>query len=119
MKSIKLLVSLCLVFQSFFFITATTTSALGSGVVIAQILAGNSGAATQELVTLYNNSAQAVDVSGWCLKNKNNDVIGCIESSANVKLFIPAYQSAKLASTTYAQAHPTAADDHYDDIFIV
>lgn len=78
------------------------------GVVITHIMAGVSGAATQEFVSIYNNSDQAVDISGWCLINKSDDKVACFEDDASplLQYILPSYASALVVSAPYLEAHP-------------
>lgn len=120
MHLLKVFLSLCLVIQSLVF-AAPPASALSQGVVISQVLAGVQGAATQEFVTIYNNTAQDVDITGWCLESKNVAKFACIQVEPNEKLFLPSHKHAKFASEPYAVAHPIPANssDHYDALFAV
>ena len=74
--------------------------AASADVIITQIQAGAAGAPTQEFIVVYNNSPLEVDVSGWCLTNKNNATIGCFTPSAGPALYIPGYKHAVVASNT-------------------
>jgi hypothetical protein len=53
------------------------TYATSANVLITHIQAGGAGAALQELIMLYNNSVDEVDISGWCIKNKSGEQLGC------------------------------------------
>jgi hypothetical protein len=53
------------------------TYAASATVMITHIQAGGAGAALQELIVLYNNSVEEVDISGWCIKNKSGEWLGC------------------------------------------
>ena len=50
-------------------------------VVIAQIQVGAQGNASDEYVSIYNNGAEAVDVTGWCLRNKNSKSFACLDET--------------------------------------
>lgn len=58
---------------------APPTYAASAPIVISHIQAGGVGAPTEELVAIYNNSnmLEEVDITNWCLKNKNNVTIAC------------------------------------------
>jgi hypothetical protein len=53
------------------------TYATSANVLITHIQAGGVGAALQELIILYNNSVDEVDISKWCIKNKSGEQLGC------------------------------------------
>lgn len=120
MRLLKIFLSLCLVIHSSIVITAPAV-ALSRGVVISQVLAGGQNAATQEFVTIYNNTAQDIDITGWCLESKNVAKFACIQTGQNEKLYLPTHAYAKFASVLYAETHAIAANsaDHYDYIFAV
>jgi hypothetical protein len=84
-----------------------TARAASSTILITQIQAGGVGAATQEFIVLYNNSSEDVDVTGWCLTNKNNIPVACFDGVIGQTTHLPAYANAVLVSTTYAESIPT------------
>jgi hypothetical protein len=89
--------------------------AASATVLITQIQAGGVGAATQEFIVLYNNSTETVDISGWCLTNKNGAVITCFSPpGVGQETYLPAYKHAVLASTALAISLPigTVADTY-------
>jgi hypothetical protein len=53
--------------------------AASATVMITHIQAGGAGAALQELIILYNNSTEEINITGWCLKNKTNEVLACFQ----------------------------------------
>ena len=95
-------------------------NALGgsTSVVIAQVQAGSGsgdGAATQEFISIYNNSLAPVDITNWCLSNKAGVSFACIGASdANTTLSLPAHAYALLASDTFAGRYAGS----YDATFI-
>lgn len=50
-----------------------------NAVVIAQIQVGISGNARDEYIAIYNNSDDTVDVTGWCVQNKNGVKFACLD----------------------------------------
>jgi len=77
--------------------------AASANLVLTQIQAGGVGAATQELVVVYNNSATDVDITDWCLKNKSNVKFACVASgSADKAQFLPAYKFVVIGSSALA-----------------
>jgi len=74
--------------------------ATSATVLITEIQAGATGAATKEFIVIYNNSPDEVDISGWCLTNKSNVTIVCFAApSAGQALYLPGYKHAVAAST--------------------
>jgi len=82
------------------------TYAASASVLMTHIQAGAVGAATQEFIVLYNNSPDDVDISDWCLTNKNNAVITCFNSPAGQKMYIPPYAHAVAASSSLSMILP-------------
>jgi hypothetical protein len=74
--------------------------ATSASVLITQIQAGATGAATKEFIVIYNNSPDEVDISGWCLTNKSSVTIVCFATPvAGQALYLPGYKYAIAAST--------------------
>lgn len=89
----------------------------GDAVVIAQVQAGaatvspsGEAAATQEFISLYNNSSQAVDVTGWCLSNKAGTSFACLDAPATVSLKLAPHGYALIASDSFASRYKAPAD---------
>jgi hypothetical protein len=81
--------------------------AASTSVLITQIQAGGVGAPTKEFIVIYNNSPNEVDISGWCLTNKNNVMIVCFGTSTDGQsVYVPGYKHAVAASTTLTSALP-------------
>jgi hypothetical protein len=78
--------------------------AASAPIVITQIQAGGSGAALYETVHLYNNSAEEVDITGWCLANKTSVKFACFtdETDESLRFFLPPYSYATVGSTALA-----------------
>lgn len=114
MHKIKLFVSVCLLLLAPF-AQSYQAHASSSSIVISQVLAGNASAATQEYVSLYNNSDIDVDITGWCLTNKSATSFACVSAAANVKVYVHARAYVKIASASFASAAPGT----YDVVFPV
>lgn len=82
-------------------------------VVISHVMAGESGAATSEVVALYNNSLQDIDLTGYCLKNKSAVQFACVTANPNVKVYIKAHNYLTIASSTYVSNHNYQPDTSY------
>ena len=81
------------------------THAASADIIIVQVQAGGVGGATQELVAIYNNSPQDVDITHWCLKNKNNVAFACFGYQNNSDLmYLPAYSYATAGTTALGTA---------------
>lgn len=79
------------------------THAASADIMITQIQAGGAGAALQEIVILFNNASNEVDITNWCLKNKSNIEFACFTPSATSdRIILPAHAYATIGSTTAA-----------------
>lgn len=74
------------------------TYAASANVVLTQIQAGGVGAALEEMVVLYNNSSEEIDISDWCIKNKSNVAFACFNHESTKKVALPGYSFATIAS---------------------
>ena len=81
--------------------------AASADVMITQIQAGGSGAATQEFVVLYNNSSHELDMAGWCLTNKNAVAIACFSVELGQSRHLPAYGHTVVVSAPLAAVFPS------------
>ena len=76
------------------------TYATSAPVVLIQIQAGAAGAALQEIVVLYNNSSEEVDITGWCLQNKSSIKFACFSGDTPEEaIYLPAHSTASVSST--------------------
>lgn len=80
------------------------------GPVIYQVQVGGAGLATtnEELVSIYNNSPEPINISNWCLQYStfSNGIdftkIACFEPpSTNYKLILPSFSNAVIASNEF------------------
>lgn len=78
------------------------TYAASANIVIVQVQAGGVGAAFEEMVVLYNNSAEDVNISDWCVTNKSNIAFACFEPDATKKVVLPGHSFATIASDNLA-----------------
>ena len=99
-----LLVSVVVLLSSAYVTPAYAASAT---VLITHIQAGGSGAATQEFVSIYNNGDEVIDISGWCLTNKNNIVFACFSTNPGQSLELPARTYAVAGSIPLTAALPS------------
>lgn len=85
----------------------TTEVGASEQVVIAQVQAGASSAATQEYISIYNQSDVPIDVTGWCLLyNTSTTKPGCIEASDTyTKVWLLPHSFATFASLDFIAAH--------------
>lgn len=93
------------------------TSALGEKPILAHIKTGETGALTREFVSIFNNSEEPIDVTGWCIYYASaSDVtktkLACLEPPAeNVKLMLSAFSYATIASAEFVVANPDFVPD--------
>jgi hypothetical protein len=90
--------------------------AASSTLVIAQIQAGaistETAAATQEFISVYNNSTQDIDVTSWCLTNKTGLAFACVTPTiTGQRLFLASHQYMVIASDSFAARHPGIVPD--------
>jgi hypothetical protein len=78
------------------------TYAASADIVITQIQAGGVGVAFEEIVVLYNNSLDDVNISDWCVTNKSNIAFACFDHDASEKVVLPANSFATIASHNLA-----------------
>ena len=86
------------------YVTPTYASS-ASSVVLRYIQAAGPIGATEEVIVIYNNSPDEVDITGWCLQNKSPVKFACFTpNQATLRLYLPAYSSAVIASNAVVQA---------------
>jgi hypothetical protein len=79
---------------------APPAHAASANLVLTQVQAGGVGAATQELVVIYNNSPDEVNITDWCVKNKSGVAFACFTTGIATKArFLPGYSFATISST--------------------
>ena len=84
--------------------------AVSSSLVIAQVQAGavstETAAPTQEFVSIYNNSTQDVDVTGWCIANKSGNNVACLTAVLSGQaLYLPSHRYMIMASDSFVTRH--------------
>lgn len=84
----------------------TPTHASSASIVFTYIQAGSVASAVEEAVVLYNNSSQEIEVTGWCISNKNSVAFACF-TGTGLQYVLPAYSYATVVSSVKAQANPT------------
>lgn len=106
MKVTKLFLSLLVALLSSL-LSTLPARATSSDVVIAQVQAGSSIAASQEYVSIYNNSPEDIDVTGWCLRyNGSSAKPGCITSSdSQTRLVLGGHKYTTFASNEFIAAY--------------
>lgn len=93
-----------------------------SRVVISNVQAGGVGAASHELIGLFNNTDAAVDITGWCLTNKHSFTadfkpLVCMGTELNERVILPEGAYAVMVSATYLAAYPETETIRYDGVF--
>ena len=82
-----------------------THASSASSVVITHVQAGGVGAAREEFVVLYNTTADAIDISGWCLANKYEVTFFCFNPES-VEYTLSGYSHAVIASEDIFETAP-------------
>lgn len=90
-------------------------NAVSQNLMIAQVQAGatsgQSAAASQEFITVYNNGAHEVNVTDWCVTNKEK-IIGCLTPKvSNQTFYLPAHAYMVFASDNFLLYHPNYIAD--------
>lgn len=85
---------------------STSASAMPSDVVISHVQAGAASgvdkAATQEFIAVYNNSAEDIEVTDWCVSNKSEEPFFCLTPKLpNQVFYLGAHSHMILISNTY------------------
>lgn len=94
-------------------------SAVSSSLVIYQVQAGATsgevGASSQEFVTIYNNGTIDVNVTNWCVTNKDGKAFACLAPKvANQTLYIPSHGYMTIVSEAFSASHTNyQADINY------
>lgn len=81
-------------------VTPTHASSAFS-VVLTHIQAASSASAKDEMVSMYNNSPNEVDISNWCIKNKSSVSFACFETDSTFAYYLPPYSFAIVATESF------------------
>ncbi len=106
LKKIRLLFLGLIVLAGSACVTPTHASS-APNVIITYVQATGTAGPKDELVVLYNMSAQPVDITDWCLMNNNENVFACFDSEhpystqTTTRYTLPAYAYATVASQEY------------------
>lgn len=97
-------------------VKASESASSANSVLIYQLQTGASGSASQEYISIYNNSDQAVDVSNWCItyssaSDTTQTPLGCLTPPTNTKLLLASRTSALFASNDFLQANSGLKSD--------
>lgn len=112
-----MLVILCVI------LSGSAVAASGS-VVVGQVQAGASSgeasitaesAATKEFISIYNNTADAIDVTDWCLVSKSGlpPFVCMTLEDDEYRLYLQAYSYATFSSSSFANQHNYVPDFMY------
>ena len=106
LKKICILFLGLVVFTGSACVTPTHASS-AQNIIITRVQASGSLGAKEELIVLYNPSSQSIDITNWCLKNKNNVAFACFLSSGEAPLLysVPSYGYITIASKEYVASH--------------
>jgi Lamin Tail Domain len=87
-------------------------SASGSTAVIYQVQTGSSSSASQEFISIYNNTPEPLDVTNWCVvyssaSDSSQSQLSCLTPpNGQTKVLLSGYKSFLLASNEFTQANP-------------
>lgn len=88
-----------------------TANASASGLVISHLVVGESSSSSSEFIAIYNNTSSDIDMSGYCLKNKDANKFACITTDSHTKVYIRSHNYLTIASTLFSAAHGNYAPD--------
>lgn len=115
---VKRSVQCLLLFGLFTLFFSAQASAVSNNLVIAQVqggaVSGQAAAPTQEFVSIYNNGIQNVDVTNWCVKNKDKAFACLIPKASNQTLFLPSHTYMVFVSDNFLLQH---SGYHADVVF--
>lgn len=81
--------------------------------VISHVIAGESSSSSSELVAIYNNSNEEINVSGYCIKNKSSVSVSCVNSAINLQVILPPQAYLTFASTIFSSTHNYIPDTQF------
>ncbi len=76
------------------------------GVLLTHVHSGITGGATQEAITLFNPGSDTVEVTDWCLVNKNDVEFVCLSDEQQASYMLPAGAHGVIVSSAYDVAYP-------------
>ena len=79
------------------------TYAASATVLMTHIQAGGVGAATQEIIILYNTSPDEIDITNWCLKNKSSIILCFYPDLPTQRVFLAGYSFATVGSQSFPE----------------
>lgn len=89
-------------------VTPTHASSAPS-VILTHVQAASASSAKDEMVSIYNNSPNGVDITNWCIKNKANICFaGFMVENVGEWYYLPPYSYAVAVSESYANSNPSS-----------
>lgn len=89
-----------------------THASSASTVVIVHIQAASPAGAKDEMVTIYNNSNEAVNITHWCLANKAAVKFACFNPpDSSLAYYLPAFGYAVIASESFFNSSATLPEN--------
>ena len=80
-------------------------------VVLVNIQASGISGAKEEMVSIYNNTSTAINITDWCIKNKSNVTFACFKTDEpNLLYFLPAYSFALIATESFLNTNLLASE---------
>ena len=89
-----------------------THASSAQDIILTRIQTGGEAGATDELIVLYNSSAQVIDITNWYLKNKSGVIARFSDDDETTKLayVVQPNEYVTVASTTYVESHSFSSD---------
>lgn len=92
-------------------VTPTHASSALASVLLVHIQAASPTSAKDEMVSIYNNSPNDIDITNWCVKNKSNVSFACFTpNDVQHAYYLPAYSFATVASESFITTNTLTAE---------
>lgn len=100
-------------------VTPTHASSANS-VIFTHIQAASTETARDELVAIYNNGDEVVDITNWCIRNKSFKNVACFTplDDPDLHYYLPPYSRAVVASEPFMNNY-SVPYEHFTKVFLV
>ena len=101
-----------------------THASSAEGIVINYIQASGVGGAKEEVIALHNNTSEEIDITGWCLEDRDSFPFACFlprtpkYPGVTVRYVVPAYGDIIIASSEY-KSQTGLAEDYFSLIYSI
>lgn len=114
MKLLRVFISGLLVLSQFIIMfDVPVAAAMPGGLVISNVISGESSSSNSEFVAIYNNAQTDIAVDGYCLRNKSSVAFTCVTAEQNTKVYVKSHGYLTIASTAFSSTHSYTPDTAY------